>query len=187
MLTPPEAWRPPKPVGCGYTAGLLKVRTPDREGIQSGPTWYFKCTRITQTSGWRAWNTHTHTHRCMNQCCSDYRLFFKTKHTATSDILDKPLISFSRIMSPVSLREREVSPPRRSLSPPAELAAYSKNRTEPQQTREWTSTKQRFLKPLTVDCLTYDHEYSSSVKGWNMHIVQTYVLHEKYIFKNIYN
>ncbi len=79
---------------------------------------------------------HTHTHGRMNQCCSDYRLFCKTKHIATSDILDKPQISFSRIMSPVSPREREVSPSRRSLSPPAELAAYSKKRTEPQQTSE---------------------------------------------------
>ncbi len=61
-----------------------------------------------------------HTNRRMNQCCSDYRL---SKHIATSDILYKPLLSFSRIMSPVSPREREVSPSRRSLSPPAELAA----------------------------------------------------------------
>ncbi len=74
-------------------------------------------------------------------------------------------------MSPVSPRKREVSPSRRGLSPPAELAAYSNNRTEPQQTSEWTSTKQRFLKHITVDCLTYEHECSSTVKGWNMHIV----------------
>ncbi len=46
----------------------------------------------------------------MNQCCSDYRLFCKTKHIATSDILDKPLISFNRIMSPVLPRKHEVSP-----------------------------------------------------------------------------
>ncbi len=48
-----------------------------------------------------------------------------------------------------------------------------------------TSTKQPFLKPITVDSLAYEHEYSSSVKGWNMHIVQTYVLHEIYITKYI--
>ncbi len=76
-------------------------------------------------------HTHRHTHTLgrMNQCCSDYRLFCKTKHIPSSDILDKPLISFSRIMSLVSPRKCEVSPSRRSLSPPAELAAYSKNRT----------------------------------------------------------
>ncbi len=34
--------------------------------------------------------THAHTHRRMNQCCSNYRLFCKTKHIATSNILDKP-------------------------------------------------------------------------------------------------
>ncbi len=33
-------------------------------------------------------------------------------------------LSFSRIMSPVSPRKREVSPSRHSLSPPAELAAH---------------------------------------------------------------
>ncbi len=77
-----------------------------------------------------------HTHGRMNQCCSVYRLFCKTKHIATSDIFYERLLSFSRIMSPVSPREREVSPSRRSLSPPAELAACSKNRTEPQQTSE---------------------------------------------------
>ncbi len=70
---------------------------------------------------------HTHTERGrMNQCCSVYWLFYKTKRIATSDIFK---LSFSRIMSPVSPREREVSPSRRSLSPPAELAAHSKNRT----------------------------------------------------------
>ncbi len=80
-------------------------------------------------------HTHTHTHVRMNQCCSDYRLFCKTKQIATSDILDKPLISFSRIMSPVSPCEREVSPSRCSLSPLAELEAHSKNRTEPNRSR----------------------------------------------------
>ncbi len=59
-------------------------------------------------------------------------------------------------MSPVSFSEHEVSPSRRSLSPPADLAAYSKNRA---------AAKQRFQKPITVDRLAYEHECSSSVKG----------------------
>ncbi len=59
----------------------------------------------------RVRGAHTHTSGRMNQCCSDYRLFCKTKHIATSNILDKPSILFSRIMSPVSPRKREVSPP----------------------------------------------------------------------------
>ncbi len=92
-------------------------------------------------------------------------------------------------MSPVSPPQAQgfalVSPSQRSLSPPAELAAYSKNRTDPQQTSEWTSTKQRFLKPIKLDCLAYEHECSSSVKGWNMHIVQTFVLNEIYILKKL--
>ncbi len=73
-------------------------------------------------------------------------------------------------MSPVSPRKREVSPSWRSLSPPAELAAYLKNRTEPDfyEVFEMT-TKQRFQKPITLDCLAYEHECSSTVKGWNMH------------------
>ncbi len=70
---------------------------------------------------------YTHTHA--GAWTSVYRLFFKTKHIATSDILDKPWLSCSRIMSPVSPRKRKVSPFRRSLSPPEELAAYSKNQT----------------------------------------------------------
>ncbi len=91
-------------------------------------------------------------------------------------------------MSPVSPRKREVSPPQRSLSPPAELAAYSRNRTEPQQTSEWTSTKQRFLKPITVDRLAYEHECSSSVKGWNMHICAPWNIYlKKYIIKDFGN
>ncbi len=88
-------------------------------------------------------------------------------------------------MSPVSPHKREVSPSRRSLSPPAELAAYSKNQTEPLQTSEWTSTKQRFLKPLTLDRLAYEHECSSSVKGWNMHIVHICAPLNIYIKKHI--
>ncbi len=76
-----------------------------KSGLRSGPasTSYFKRTRITQTSVRRAWYTHTHTHT----------------HTD----------AWSRIMSPVSPHEHEVSPSRRSLSPLAGLAAYSKNQT----------------------------------------------------------
>ncbi len=119
-----------------FTSGLLKVRTPVR--IRTGRKFNPDPLDISSAlvslrppCGARVahTHTHTHTHRRMNQCCSDYRLFCKTKHIATSDILDKPLISFSRLMSPVSPREHEVSPSWRSLSPPAELAAYSKNRT----------------------------------------------------------
>ncbi len=71
-----------------YSPELLKVQTPDREGIKSGPasTSYFKRTCITQTSvrGPHA-RTHTRTHARgrMNQCCSVYRLFCKTKRIAT--------------------------------------------------------------------------------------------------------
>ncbi len=126
-----------------FPAGLLKVRTPVR--IRTGKEFNpdpppldisRALVSLRPPCGVRcAWHTHTHTHGRMNQCCSDYRLFCKTKHIATSDILDKSYISFSRIMSPVSPREHEVSPPQRSLSPPAELAAYSKNRTEPNRSR----------------------------------------------------
>ncbi len=38
----------------------------------------------------RSAHARTHAHGRMNQCCSVYRLFCKTKHIATSDILDKP-------------------------------------------------------------------------------------------------
>ncbi len=31
--------------------------------------------------------------------------------------------------------------------------------------------KTAFPKTYHVDCLTYEHECSSTVKGWNMHIV----------------
>ncbi len=52
---------------------------PDREGIQSGPasTWYFKRTRITQTSVRCAWRTHTHTHTHTYAC----RETFKRLHS----------------------------------------------------------------------------------------------------------
>ncbi len=55
------------------TAALLKVQTPDREGIKSGPaaTSYFKRTRITQTSvrGTRArTRTRTRAHEPVLQC-----------------------------------------------------------------------------------------------------------------------
>ncbi len=80
---------------------------------------------------------HTHTHRRMNQCCSDYRLFCKTKHIATSYILDKPLILFSRIMSPVSPRERGFAFPTQLFSTGRVSSVFKEpNRTEPQQTSE---------------------------------------------------
>ncbi len=178
-------------------------------------------------------------------------------------------------MSPVSPRECEASPSRCSLSPPAELAVYSKNRTAadlwmneyktpfpktyhcwlsknlslltfqkpitvdfpktyhcwlsknlslltfqkritvdfPKTYHCWLSknvsllTFQKpitvdfpktyhcwlsknlslltFQKRITVDCLAHEHECSSSGKGWNMHIVRTFVLHEIYIKKYI--
>ncbi len=42
------------------------------------------CVAHTQT------HAHTHARGRMNQCCSVYRLFCKTKRIATSNILDKP-------------------------------------------------------------------------------------------------
>ncbi len=71
-----------------HRAGLLKVRTPE-SGVNSIRT---RLHLIFQAhSDLRAvCVAHTHTHGRMNQCCSDYRLFCKTKHIATSDILDKP-------------------------------------------------------------------------------------------------
>ncbi len=81
-------------------------------------------------------------------------------------------------MSPVSPRKREVSPCEQRIQ-----------RTDPQQTSEWTSTKQRFQKPITVDRLAYEHECSSSVKGWNMHIAHVCaplnICLKKYIIKNV--
>ncbi len=121
---------------CWPRPGLLKVRTPvrirtGREFNPDPPPPDISSARVSlrPPCGARGTHTHTHTHThgCMNQCCRDYRLFCKTKHIATSEILDKPQIPFSRIMSPVSPRKPPPPPPR--LSPPAELAAYSKNRT----------------------------------------------------------
>ncbi len=71
---------------------LLNVQTPVqiwREfNLDPSSTWHFKRTRITQTSVRRAWYTHTHAGAWT--CCSVYRLFCKTTHIATSNILDKP-------------------------------------------------------------------------------------------------
>ncbi len=103
---------------CWPRPGLLKVRTPVR--IRTGGEFNpdqrppdISCARVSlrPPCGARGTHTHTHTHGCMNQCCRDYRLFCKTKHIATSEILDKPQISFSRIMSPVSPRKREAQAP----------------------------------------------------------------------------
>ncbi len=110
-----------------------------KSGLRTGrelnpdPTSYFKCTRITQTSvrGTHT-RTHTHTHTHAGAWTSvavftDSFVRQSALQLATFWINLK--LSFSRIMSPVSPREREVSPSRRSLSPPAELTAHSKNRT----------------------------------------------------------
>ncbi len=84
------------------------IRTGREFNPDPASTWY-----ITQTFVWHAWHTHTHTHTgaWTMQCLQTLLLLFQTKHIATSDILDKPELSFSGIMSPVSPREREVSTP----------------------------------------------------------------------------
>ncbi len=82
-------------------------------------------------------------------------------------------------------REHEVSPSQRSLSPLAELAAYSKNRTA----ADFWMNEYKTVFPKTVDslldCLTYEHECSSSVKGWNMHTVHVCAPWNIYLRKNI--
>ncbi len=116
--------------------GLLKVRTPVR--IRTGREFNpdpldISSALVSLRAPCGARGTHTHTHRRMNQCCSDYRLFCKTKHIATSEILDKPLISFSRIMSPVSPREHEISPSWRRF---LHRQSYQRiQRTEPNRSR----------------------------------------------------
>ncbi len=69
-------------------------------------------------------------------------------------------LSFSRIMSPVSPREREVSPSRRSLSPPAELAAHSKNRTA----ADLWMNKYKTAFPTTYHCWLSGHMNMSVVR-----------------------
>ncbi len=74
-------------------SGLLKVRTPIRTGRELNsdpPPLDISSALVSLRPPCDVRGTHKHTHRCMNQCCSDYRLFCKTKHIATSDILDKP-------------------------------------------------------------------------------------------------
>ncbi len=77
---------------------LLKVQTPDREGIKSGPasTSYFK--RISLRPPCVA---HTHTHAgAWTSVAVFYRLFCRPKRIATSNIWINRMLSFSRIMSP---------------------------------------------------------------------------------------
>ncbi len=60
-----------------------------------------------------AYVAHTRAHEPVLQWL---QTFCKTKHIATSDILYKPLVSFSRIMSLVSPRERGFAFPTQSFS-----------------------------------------------------------------------
>ncbi len=112
---------------------LLKVRTPDREGIKSGPDFVFQV--HSYHSDLRAWHTHhaharTHTHAGAWTSVAVFTdSFVRQSALQLATFWINLKLSFSRIMSPVSPREREVSPSRRSLSPPAELTAHSKNRT----------------------------------------------------------
>ncbi len=117
--------------------GLLKVRTlvrirTGREFNPDPPPLDISSALVSLRSPCGARGTHTH--RRMNQCCSDYRLFCKTKHIATSDILDKPYISFSKnYVTGFAPRARGFAAP--PISPTSELAAYSKNRTELNRSR----------------------------------------------------
>ncbi len=175
-------------------SGLRSGSGPRRNSIRTR-----KRTRITQTSVRRVWHTHTHSrthsqtrthiyththshsHGRMNQCCSDYRLFCKTKHIATSDILDKPWLSFSRIMSPISPREREVSP----LPHPPQY--FSKGRVSsvfkgPNRSRLLNERVQNSVSK-NLSLLTVWHMNMNVVLLLRVEIciVRTFVLHEIYI------
>ncbi len=163
-------------------SGLQSGSGPRRNSIRTRPHFVFQA--HSYHSDLRAAcvaHTHTHTHGRMNQCCSDYRLFCKTKHIATSDILDKPWLSFSRIMSPISPREREVSP----LPHPPQY--FSNGRVSsvfkgPNRSRLLNERVQNSVSK-NLSLLTVWHMNMNVVLLLRVEIciVRTFVLHEIYI------